>query len=210
MAGSTVMAIGVSSMINHSLAVRDVVQAPTAGAVAIASSAYFITNPVYSLVIGSVAGIIQTVLQTFVEKRASRKSNITNTFSFIVFGVQGIIGSIFASGFREALNNETNGLEISLSNLPFPVFGFVTACISAGVGIVFGVFIGIFYIISAKHVREEHFHDFTYWVNDDGIRYDLPESEEEEDESINESSEPAGDFYIRETAKDIKMKHAYL
>ncbi len=100
MAGSTVMSIGVSSIINHTISVRDVVQAPTAGAVAIASSAYYITNPVYALVIGCVAGIIQTILQTLVEKRAARSAYITNTFSFTVFGVQGIVGSIFASGFR--------------------------------------------------------------------------------------------------------------
>ena len=100
MAGSTVMAIGLSSTINHTIAVRDVVQAPTAGAVAIASSAYYITNPVYSLVIGSVAGLIQVTLQTLFEKRSSRTSNITNTFSFFVFGIQGVLGSVFASGFR--------------------------------------------------------------------------------------------------------------
>ena len=100
MAASTVMSLGLSSAINHSIAVRDVVQAPIAGAVAIASSAYYITNPVYALVIGSVAGIIQTLLQNLVEKPASRKGSIINTFSFVAFGVQGILSSIFASGFR--------------------------------------------------------------------------------------------------------------
>jgi len=63
MGASTIMSIGLSSMIDHSISVRDVVQAPTAGAVAVASSAYYITNPVYSLVIGSVAGIVQVIGQ---------------------------------------------------------------------------------------------------------------------------------------------------
>lgn len=205
-AGSTVMAVGLSSMINHTIAVRDIVQAPTAGAVAVASAAYYITNPVYAIVIGSVAGLIQTGLQTMIEKPSSRKNhNVVNTFSFIVFGVQGIFASVFASGFRHALETQTDGLTVTVSEIPEPIFGFVIGVISAGIGILFGLLIGVFLIIFARHERDEHFHDFTYWMNDDGIRYDIPITEE----SIDSSSEVA-EIYIKETVKDIKMKHAYL
>ena len=89
--------------------------------------------------------------------------------------------------------------------MPLPVFSFVIACISAGIAIIFGILIGIFLMISAKHVRDQHFHDFTYWINDDGISYDLPNEEESID-----SSDNMGDIYIKETVANIKTKHAYL
>lgn len=144
-------------MIDHSISVRDVVQAPTAGAVAVASSAYYITNPVYSLVIGSVAGIVQVIGQHAIQKRTAKTSNITNTFSFILFGVQGIIGSVFAAGFRSAQTNiqdpvtPIDGLTIDLSDLPLPVFGFIGGLISAGIGMLLGVILGLLFILSAKH-----------------------------------------------------------
>lgn len=100
-----------------------------------------------------------------------------------MFGIQGLIGSIFASGFREGLNNQTNGQTFTnLDSLPYPVFSFVTALISAGIGIFFGILIGLMMYCSGKHEYEEHFHDFTYWVNDDGIRYDLSYYIEEDEE----------------------------
>ena len=210
MAASTLVSIGISSIINHSILVRDAVQGPLAGAIAVASAAYFITNPVYALVIGCVAGAIQTVWQNYVEKKRSKRDTIVNTFSFCLFGIQGLIGSVFASGFRHALYSQTNGQTFTnLDSIPYPVFNFVTAIISAGIGIFFGIVIGLLMYCAGKHEHEEHFHDFTYWVNDDGIRYELDYYIDDEEESVVES-EDLGNFYIKETAKDIKMKHAYL
>ena len=77
-----------------------------------------------------------------------------NTFSFFLFGVQGIIGSCFASGFRELLNRETNNLTINLSDIPFPVFSFTIAAISAGIGIVFGIVIGLLLMCCGKHTQD--------------------------------------------------------
>ena len=207
-ASSTITSLGISAILNHAIIVRDAVQAPTAGAIAVASAAYFITNPVYALVIGTIAGIVQTLFQNYVEKKRSRKDSITNTFSFCLFGIQGFIGSIFASGFRNALDTQTDGLTISLGSIPYPVFNFAAACISAGIGIVFGIILGIIFYCTAKHDHSEHFHDYTYWVNDDGIRYDLNDYLTEEDEE--EYEETVDNFVIKETNKDIKREHAYL
>ena len=66
MGASTLSSISLSLILNHQLMVRDVVQGPTAGAIATASAAYFITNPVYGLVIGFISGIFQTLWQTFI------------------------------------------------------------------------------------------------------------------------------------------------
>lgn len=40
-----------------------------------------------------------------------------------------------------------------------------------GIGIGFGLLMGIFLILLAKHERGDHFDDYTYWEQDDGIRY---------------------------------------
>ena len=102
MAGSTLMATSISLIINQALSVRDLVQAPSAGAVAICSAAFYIIRPVYAIGIGCLAGLIQTLFQNFVEKRAARKHQIIHTFSFI-FGIQGIFGCIYAAVFRAIL-----------------------------------------------------------------------------------------------------------
>lgn len=73
MAASTIVSIGLSSIINHAILVRDAVQGPLAGAIAVASAAYFITNPVYAIVIGCIAGAIQTAWQNYVEKKRAKR-----------------------------------------------------------------------------------------------------------------------------------------
>ena len=35
----------------------------------------------------------------------------------------------------------------------------------------FGIIIGIFVLITARHEKFDHFDDYTYWVPDDGLRY---------------------------------------
>lgn len=42
-------------------------------------------------------------------------------------------------------------MTIDLSDLPLPVFGFIGGLISAGIGMVLGVILGLLFICSAKH-----------------------------------------------------------
>lgn len=37
-------------------------------------------------------------------------------------------------------------------------------------GALFGVLIGALCMAVASHTRQDHFDDFTYWTNDDGLR----------------------------------------
>ena len=77
------------------------------------------------------------------------------------------------------------------------------AAISVGIAIVSAIFAGILIFLCAKQEVDEHFHDFTYWLNDDGISY--PRADERD------SMETSLTFIrVKETNKDIKMKHAYL
>ncbi len=105
------------------------------------------------------------------------KSRIFHTYSFTLFGVQGIIGGIFASIFRKVVESRTDNLNYSfLTHYVNGVFrnaGFdlAMALLAAGFGLAFGILIGVFVLICGKHETEDHFDDYTYWVPDDGIRY---------------------------------------
>jgi ammonia channel protein AmtB len=172
------MCIATSCVVNEMLHVRDVVEGSIAGAVACASASFYLVNPVYALVIGSVSGVVQALAQNMIEKRSSRTRNILNTFSFVTFGVQGMLGSAFASLFRAVLEGDANrnhaisDHSYTTSYLNAPVFDFVSGIISGTMGTLIGVLMGVVLLLVAKHShRREHFHDFVYWINDDGIRY---------------------------------------
>jgi hypothetical protein len=68
--------------------------------------------------------------------------------------------------------------------------------ISLPLGILFGAFIGLLCILVSSHRRMDHFDDFTYWANDDGMRIvkDLVDTEMD----------------IKQKNYDIKGKRAYL
>lgn len=42
--------------------------------------------------------------------------------------------------------------------------------ISLPMGLLFGAGAGLLCMAVASHRRDDHFDDFTYWVNDDGLR----------------------------------------
>lgn len=80
------------------------------------------------------------------------------------------------------------------------------AVITAGIAMVFGLVIGIVLLGFGKHIRSEHFHDYTYWVPDDGIRYDL----ESEEYLTSEAASSVGEYYVHEVNENVKNRNAYL
>ena len=76
--------------------------------------------------------------------------------------------------------------------------------LSAGMGVGFGLIIGILVFACAKHEKIDHFEDHTYWVDDDGICFPR---EKDDDAPYDENP---GDIFIRETNVNVKAKHAYL
>jgi ammonia channel protein AmtB len=102
---SCVMSIAMSLLINDALNPRDLINGVVAGAVAIFPSAFFVNHsghPAFALVVGAFAGFVQTVVQNVIERPIAIKYNIVNTYSFCLFGVQGLIGSAFGSIYRGA------------------------------------------------------------------------------------------------------------
>ena len=128
------------------------------------------------------------------------------THSFTIFGIQGIVGGVWAAIFRAVLN-----VPDRREGFLFPAlmkeagWSLLIAVISAGIAVIFGLVIGIFMMIMAKHLRFEHFHDYTYWVPDDGIRYDL-----EYESSAPSSTTSFGEYHVHEVNDNIKSHNAYL
>jgi len=99
-------------------------------------------------------------------------NKIYHTYSFTLFGVQGLIGAVFASIFRKVVETRTddNVFNFTLNWRPAG-FDLAIAAISTGIGLGFGLLAGLFIMCTARHQKEDHFDDYTYWVPDDGIRY---------------------------------------
>jgi hypothetical protein len=50
------------------------------------------------------------------------------------------------------------------------VFSWIVSLISFPMGLIFGLLAGVFCFLVATHLKEDHFDDFTYWVNNDGLK----------------------------------------
>lgn len=171
LASSTAFAFAWSVILNKGLMIRDIVCGPIAGGVAGATASYYVTNPVYGILIGMTAGTIQVIIMNKVEKNVAREKDISHTFSFTLFGVQGMIGAIFAAPWNAIVRTWANGFTYDFSGEEHQVFSWVISLISMPMGIIFGVLAGVFIILVSGHTREDHFNDYAYWLEDDGISY---------------------------------------
>lgn len=120
MAGSTLLAISFSYFLNKKLMIRDLTHGSVAGAIAVASAGFYITNPVWAMLVGSVAGIIQAI-GNFFERKHSLDKKIITTISFVLFGIQGLVGSIWTGIWRAVITHRNDGLTFDISRLPYPV-----------------------------------------------------------------------------------------
>ena len=164
----------------------------------------YLTNPVYAMIVGSVAGIIQVVGQIFIEKPWIQKRRVLNTHSFILFGFQGIWGGIYASILRKRIETIWNGFQYNFDWIVNPAgYDLAIALLCAAFGLAFGLIIGLFFFCFAKHDKEQHFTDFTYWDEYDGLRF--PENLEDV-----QYSELSAEVFIKETVANVKAKFSYI
>jgi hypothetical protein len=63
MGAAVVGAVIFSVLINGKLVARDLLHAPIAGGIIAGSASFFITNPVYTFVVGFTGGALQAVVQ---------------------------------------------------------------------------------------------------------------------------------------------------
>ena len=173
---SVIISTGGSIIVHGKPIARDLINGVVAGGVSSLSASFFITNPIWAMILGSASGILQLLGQSLIETSWAKTKPIINTYSFTVFGAQALLGGVFGSIYRASINNVDNrdGFTYLIDNIPVAGYSLLIAVIAAGFGIGFGVLIGILLLIMGKHQRYEHFHDYTYWVPDDGIRYYIP------------------------------------
>lgn len=161
-----------SALFNGKLIIRDIINAPIAGGIAIGASSLFITNPCYAVVVGFSAGFIQVFIQNAVEKPLVQKRGINELLSFSLFGLQGLIGSGFAAGWRAIVGGYSDKVAIDkiILNQSQPIYQFVIGLISAAIGLGIGLIAGLLIYFVTRHQTYEHYTDRTYWILNDKIR----------------------------------------
>lgn len=109
MCSSVITGSAICILINGNLIARDVINCLVAGGVASCTASLYFTNPVWAMFLGSCAGLCQALFQRLVEKPVARRRKIINTHSFFMFGFQGLLGAVFASGFRKMIEYRNDG-----------------------------------------------------------------------------------------------------
>ncbi len=66
LSAATLTSFMVSPLFNNGVLVRDIVYGPIAGGVASVTAGYWIINPVYALVIGVVAAMVQVIVMNVI------------------------------------------------------------------------------------------------------------------------------------------------
>ena len=158
-------------------------------------------KPVYGILFGFLSGIIQTLVMNLIEKKVARESRIFNTYSFTLFGIQGVLGCIFAAAWKAVAGGFSDGFEYTLDQNY--VYEFTDGLISIAFGVAFGAIVGIFVLLLAGHERKDHFTDTAYWMSGDGIRYKKKVGTEE----IDDEDEIEVDAIEHSR---IKNKHSYI
>ncbi len=103
MSSSVISTCCMSSLINGNIIARDIMHAPIAGGIVVGSASAFIAHPVYSMVAGFAGGAVQTLIQNLIEKTWSQKKSIVSSISWSLFGVQGLLGGVFATGYKRII-----------------------------------------------------------------------------------------------------------
>lgn len=217
MGAAIIGSIIVSCFINGTIIPRDLINAPIAGGIISGSASFFITNPVYALVVGFCGGAIQAVIQNIAEKPQSRNNSILSTISWSLFGIQGLLGGVFATGYRDIINHNSNGITFSAASINYnPGYELLIAVISAGMGLGFGCIAGLLVYAFNGQTSNGHFDDKEYWVNSDGISYPKEQIIEVKLTGRGISPTPEGpideegEFYFEEPFGEVKDSHAYL
>lgn len=117
MGASIVGALCISILINTDLVIRDIVYAPIAGGIVVGSASFFISNPVYSIAAGLTAGIVQALIQNCIEKPHLQTKSVISTISWSLFGIQGILGGAFASGYQQIILSNSNNFSFAASTI---------------------------------------------------------------------------------------------
>lgn len=82
---------------------RDLINGVVAGGVCALCASYYLTNPVWPMVLGAASGILQTIGQSVIDTNWAKSRSIINTYSFTTFGPQALLGGVWGSIFRAVI-----------------------------------------------------------------------------------------------------------
>jgi hypothetical protein len=130
--------MAMSAIINVRINIRDFINGVIAGGVAMLCTSFFIKSVIFSLIVGSTAGLVLVLVQNLLERKFAKNFNIISTYSFCLFGVQGFIGSIYGTIFRSFYSDDY--YIINYTNNPIKM-GLKSLGIGLGLGLLVGLFI---------------------------------------------------------------------
>lgn len=144
-----VTSIAMSAVMYGRIRIKDLMYGTFAGAAIIGTSAVFIFNPVASILLGMIAGLLQPIFNLIEEKLAQNKINFSTNVPF-VFAFQGLLGSL-AAGILRAISNNAYYFNFSLNPFPFRWYDagefYRATFISFGIAIGSGVVVGLFVML---------------------------------------------------------------
>ena len=171
---STVGAMCTSALLNGKLNIRDMVIGPLAGGVAVTTAGSYITDPVFSLTLGAFVGIFQVMIMNIVRGKIGQGDAITTSSSFTLFGLNGLIGSAWAAWSNAFVTTDQGNFTFTAFTESH--FEILMGLMSIAFGIGIGLILGLLFLCTGQHTRRDHFTDYTYWMDDDGISYSKPSS----------------------------------
>jgi hypothetical protein len=148
---ATITSFIVSPIFNNGILIRDIIYGPIAGGVACSTASYWILHPAYALVIGLVAAALQVIVMNVIEKTFARSKDIFHTFSFTLFGIQGLVGAIFAAIWNDVERYQAYGFIVNFN--ANQIFSWVASLISLPIGLIFGLLAGILCFIVGSHLK---------------------------------------------------------
>jgi hypothetical protein len=117
------------------------------------TASYYITNPAFSIICGFSGGLLQTLFDNFLEKKIYNKFGIICSFPPFVFAFQSIIGGIFTSIYCKRVNDGLSNDIFYTINATTPRLVFAVCFISAGIGLITGIVVGLLSYLLNSHIN---------------------------------------------------------
>ncbi len=158
MGAGVIGSIVFSLIYNGELIIRDAIHGVIAGAIVAGASSLYVSNPSYALIAGGVGGLTQSIIQNIFERWGIDKSFKLSTVSWALFGIQGILGGAFASGWKEVATKywSNNFAGNVLTNFGRQ-YEFYAALVSAGFGLAFGLLSGLIILCSNSQLSGQYY-----------------------------------------------------
>ena len=215
MGAGLIGSLAFSALFNGYVIIRDVMHGVIAGAIIPGAGSLYTYNPTYAIITGFIGGVSQALIQNMAEKKSISRGFILSTISWSLFGIQGVLGGIFAAGWKALANNRYSA-NFNLNVIAN--FGneheFYAMLIAMSFGVVFGCLAGVCTYFTNVQGRNEYFDDGYFWRNSDGIHAIITRKSAEPDKVAEIPPENKSETIFLDcevgSSEDAHNVHAYL